>query len=109
VELLGAGIQVVELKCALASAIATDAAFSTGLLDELALDRSPPTSDPLESTALTSVIAATLKHELRHPMLPTSESCLSSAVVGNVMPMGTHRQAIPRDPMTNRAEASINS
>jgi hypothetical protein len=80
-----------ELLCALAPAIATDDAFSTGLLDELALNRSPPTPDPLKSTALASVIAATLKHELRHPMLPTSESCLSSAVVGNVMPMRTHR------------------
>jgi hypothetical protein len=109
VKLLGGGIEMMELQGLLTAEVAAQRAPSTGLLDQLALDRATSFRDSFGAAANTAVVPATLQHELGVSMRPTPHGGSVRLSARSVTPPIRRLQTVLRHPVPHGRHAPIES
>src|SRR5215218_1429212 len=107
VELLQAGIQVMELQRLLAAVVSTDQASTSGLIHQLALDRLPPPRNSVQSTPLAAVVTTPLADKARLAVMLAAGDHLSRSILRPALSPRSWLQLVLPHPVPNRRQAPI--
>src|SRR5215207_8323152 len=96
-----------KLKRPDTSAIAAKNAFTSRLLYEHALQRMTAAHGRFDPTALASVVAASLEHEVGSSVAATTQRRLTPPVLRSTVPMRRRLKLVFPHPMADRRQAPI--